>query len=205
MKNIDTLINKLKEAKDSLVKQVNESYGTSPNGSLSMSEKEPHKDDPEHEKKEQEKAKDIKSKAQDILDMHKAEPTEEKPAKKESHMNLVKSQEVFDELVKNGHTESALLLRNWGEEDSLAKSCRVELEKSNKVGRLNLKNDIDRAAGKKKAKPKGEIMSVTEQKAESPESKDLVDLQNEHDSLADDHPKKAKLAMTIKRLSSTAA
>jgi anti-sigma28 factor (negative regulator of flagellin synthesis) len=34
---------------------------------------EPHKDDPDHEKKEQEKAKDIKAKAQEILDMHKDE------------------------------------------------------------------------------------------------------------------------------------
>lgn len=35
--------------------------------------KEPHKDDPNHEKKEQEKAKDIKAKAEEILDMHKDE------------------------------------------------------------------------------------------------------------------------------------
>ena len=45
-------------------------------------------------------------------------------------MDLIKSQEVFDELVKNGHTESALLLRNWGEEDALAKSCRATMEKA---------------------------------------------------------------------------
>lgn len=35
------------------------------------SEKEPHKDDPKHEEKEKQKAKDIKSKAEEILDMHK--------------------------------------------------------------------------------------------------------------------------------------
>ena len=45
---------------------------------------------------------------------------------------IVKSQEVFDELVKNGHTESALLLKNWGEEDALAKSYREYLTKSKK-------------------------------------------------------------------------
>jgi len=35
-----------------------------------MSEKEPH-DDPKHEEKEKQKAKKIKDKAQELLDMHK--------------------------------------------------------------------------------------------------------------------------------------
>lgn len=52
-------------------------YSSSPAASVAMSEKEPHKDDPEHEKKEQIKAKKIKENAEDILDMHKAD--------KESH------------------------------------------------------------------------------------------------------------------------
>lgn len=37
------------------------------------SDKEPHEDDPKHEEKEKQKAKDIKSKAEEILDMHKDE------------------------------------------------------------------------------------------------------------------------------------
>jgi hypothetical protein len=39
--------------------------------SLKKDESEPHKDDPKHEEKEQKKAKTIKEKAQEILDMHK--------------------------------------------------------------------------------------------------------------------------------------
>lgn len=69
MKNIDLLITKLKEAKEDLSKGVNTSY----KGEANMNKmEEPHKDDPEHEKKEQEKAKKIKSEAQEILDMHKS-------------------------------------------------------------------------------------------------------------------------------------
>ena len=40
---------------------------------MTMSEKEPHKDDPEHEIKEKKKAKSIKEKAEELLDMHKAD------------------------------------------------------------------------------------------------------------------------------------
>lgn len=47
-------------------------YGPSgsPESSMTMSEKEPHSDDPKHEAKEKEKAKKIKDKAQELLDMH---------------------------------------------------------------------------------------------------------------------------------------
>ena len=48
-------------------------YSSNPAAAVMMSEKEPHKDDPEHEKKEQIKAKKIKENAEDILDMHKAD------------------------------------------------------------------------------------------------------------------------------------
>lgn len=48
--------------------------GPGPQGSpITMSEKEPHKDDPKHEEKERKKAKSIKETAEDILDMHKGE------------------------------------------------------------------------------------------------------------------------------------
>lgn len=40
---------------------------------LAKAKEEPHKDDPKHEQKEQDKAKKIKEKAEEILDMHKAE------------------------------------------------------------------------------------------------------------------------------------
>lgn len=70
MKTIDALVDKLKEAKDELTKNVNMSYS---DGSLAMSEEEPHKDDPHHEAKEKDKAKKIKEKAEELLDMHKAE------------------------------------------------------------------------------------------------------------------------------------
>jgi hypothetical protein len=43
----------------------------SPESAMTMSEKEPHDDDPKHEAKEKEKAKKIKDKAQELLDMHK--------------------------------------------------------------------------------------------------------------------------------------
>lgn len=56
----------------------NEMLGYGPQGSpqsatIMQSEKEPHKDDPKHEEKEQIKAKKIKQEAQDLLDMHKDE------------------------------------------------------------------------------------------------------------------------------------
>lgn len=40
---------------------------------VAQSEKEPHKDDPRHEEKEKKKARQIKDKAEDLLDMHKAD------------------------------------------------------------------------------------------------------------------------------------
>jgi hypothetical protein len=42
-------------------------------GKMTAKAEEPHKDDPKHEAKEQEKAKTIKDKAQELLDMHKEE------------------------------------------------------------------------------------------------------------------------------------
>ena len=57
MQNLDKLISELKKAKES----------------LRADKKEPHKDDPRHEQKEQEKAKKIKKEAQSLLDLHKEE------------------------------------------------------------------------------------------------------------------------------------
>jgi hypothetical protein len=53
----------------------------------------------------------------------------EEQTTKPNHLKVIKSQEIFDTLVKSGHIESALLLKNWGEEDSVAKACRELLEK----------------------------------------------------------------------------
>ena len=88
-----------------------------------------------------------------------------KPGGQSPNPKLVaKAQDVFDSLIKSGHTESALLLRNWGEEDSLAKSCRAELEKTRfaseeeeataqreRKARLDYKaGSVDRVAGWRK-------------------------------------------------------
>ena len=50
----------------------NEMMGYSGSSSMTMSEKEPHHDDPKHEKKEKKKAQDIKESAEEILSLHKA-------------------------------------------------------------------------------------------------------------------------------------
>lgn len=87
MKTIEALIDILKKSKEELAKGINQSYSGAPNGGMgkgdgdaqmTMSEKEPHKDDPKHEAKEKVKAKKIKAEAQDLLDMHKADGSMEK-------------------------------------------------------------------------------------------------------------------------------
>jgi hypothetical protein len=74
MKKIDELIKAFKSAKHELAKEVNTmDGGDMGQEAMAMSEDEPHKDDPNHEKKEKDKAKQIKDKAQEILDLHKQE------------------------------------------------------------------------------------------------------------------------------------
>lgn len=53
-------------------KNENASY-SAPANTVEQSDKEPHKDNPEHEAKEKVKAKKIKKEAEDLLDMHKAD------------------------------------------------------------------------------------------------------------------------------------
>ena len=213
MQNLDKLISELKKTKES----------------LKADKKEPHKDDPKHEQKEQEKAKKIKKEAQSLLDLHKEEmdkgepnggmssnmgssvsPTAPNtngtpPIMKRDKMDLVvKAQDVFDTLVKNGHTESALLLRNWGEEDSLAKSCRAELEKSNKVGRLNGLKVKEKASGiaPPAKRAVGRPMTDQEKKAASA-AQDLVATQKRYDGLHPSDPIRANVGKTLVRLGGT--
>lgn len=68
-KKIDALAKILTEFKEELNKNVNMSYDAQPN----MIKDEPHKDDPNHEKKEKKIASKIKAEAKDLIDMHKEE------------------------------------------------------------------------------------------------------------------------------------
>lgn len=69
---IEKLIKSLQEAKAELEKNMNCAPGMAQNmGKI----EEPHKDDPNHEKKEKKAASKIKEEAEDILDMHKEELT----------------------------------------------------------------------------------------------------------------------------------
>jgi hypothetical protein len=81
------------------------------------------------------KAKSIAERNKAAMKQANINSKSKQPAKSEeqttkpNHLRVIKSQEIFDTLVKSGHTESALLLKNWGEEDSVAKACRELLEK----------------------------------------------------------------------------
>lgn len=67
---LEKLIKSLQEAKAELEKNMNCAPGMDQNmGKID----EPHKDDPNHEKKEKKAASKIKAEAEDILDMHKEE------------------------------------------------------------------------------------------------------------------------------------
>jgi len=74
MDKLDKLIEKLKEAKEELNKNVNMSYSAAPNGGGdAMKAEECHADDPKHEAKEKKIAKDMKEKADKLSAMHKGE------------------------------------------------------------------------------------------------------------------------------------
>ena len=66
---IEKLIKSLQEAKAELEKNMN----CAPGSNMDKAEDEPHKDDPDHEKKEKKAASKIKEEAEDILDLHKDE------------------------------------------------------------------------------------------------------------------------------------
>ncbi len=61
------------EGKHGLVKNINCASGDNQQNMEKAEMEEPHKDDPNHEKKEKKAAKKIKDEAEDILDMHKME------------------------------------------------------------------------------------------------------------------------------------
>lgn len=173
MSKIDQLIAVFKEVKEDLNKNVNNSYGGAPNattgtsggqGGMYRSEgmikfdkngqwrmgkmEEPHKDDPNHEKKEKKIAADIKAKAKKLENMHKGDEFTSIIDKLEKARSMMKEDENY--ISRDGkNREANPKLR----ESDLGPGGKVHMIKEESTKGTNEEEDRPHNKGKFKVMP----------------------------------------------------